>query len=78
MKKTYLIKDHTKFFFKNPRYTKALLVKYDYNKFFDEIAKAGYATDPNYANVLKSVAKIIVSNINQIKKYKKWIAIKRK
>ena len=27
-------------------------------------AKAGYATDPNYANVIKSVAKIIVSNIN--------------
>ena len=56
--------DHTKFFFKNPRYAKALLVKSDYNKFFDEITKDGYTTDPNYANVIKSVAKIIVSNIN--------------
>ena len=51
--------DHSQFFLKNKRYAKALLVKNDYNKFIDEIAKAGYATDPNYANVLKSVARSI-------------------
>ena len=51
--------DHSQFFLKNKRYAKALTVKNDYNKFIDEIAKAGYATDPNYANVLKSVARSI-------------------
>lgn len=52
--------DHAQFFFKNRRYAKALKVCRDYNKFFDEIAKAGYATDPNYADTLKAVSKSIV------------------
>lgn len=56
-------KDHSKFFFENPRYKNALLVRGDYNKWFDEISKAGYATDPNYANTLKAVAKTIVKNL---------------
>jgi flagellum-specific peptidoglycan hydrolase FlgJ len=49
--------DHANFFLKNPRYAKAMLVKSDPYKFIDEIAKAGYATDPNYATSLKSIAK---------------------
>jgi flagellar protein FlgJ len=53
--------DHADFFLKNPRYTEALKVKSDPAKFTDGIAKAGYATDPNYATVLKSM-------INSIKK----------
>lgn len=55
--------DHAQFFLKNKRYAKALLVKSDYNKFFEEIAKAGYATDPNYADTLKAVSKSIVKYI---------------
>ena len=55
--------DHAQFFFKNKRYAKALTVKADYNRFFEEIAKAGYATDPNYANTLKAVSKSIVKHI---------------
>ena len=51
--------DHSLFFIKNKRYAAALLVKHDPNKFIDEIAKAGYATDPNYANLLKGIAKDI-------------------
>ena len=51
--------DHADFFFKNKRYTKALEVKHDPYKFAEEIAKAGYATDPNYANSLKAVIAII-------------------
>lgn len=51
--------DHTQFFFKNSRYKEALKVCGDANKFFDAIAKAGYATDPSYATTLKSVARII-------------------
>lgn len=48
--------DHAKFFVVNKRYAKALAVKSDYKAFIKAIAAAGYATDPNYANVLISVA----------------------
>ena len=51
--------DHTNFFFKNKRYTKALLVKADPYKFAEEVAKAGYATAPNYADSLKALTKEI-------------------
>jgi len=51
--------DHCQFFLKNKRYAKALLVKDNPYLFIDEIAKAGYATDPNYAVTLKSVVKTI-------------------
>ena len=54
-------KDHADFFLKNPRYAEALKVKSDPAKFAEGIAKAGYATDPNYATVLKSM-------INSVKK----------
>lgn len=56
-------KDHSKFFFENPRYKKALEVRGDYNKWFEELQAAGYATDPNYANTLKAVAKTIIKNL---------------
>ncbi|MBC5835820.1 peptidoglycan hydrolase [Flavobacterium sp. F372] len=55
--------DHAQFFFKNKRYAKALLVKYDPIKFIDEVAKAGYATAPDYAIILKSVANSIQKHI---------------
>jgi flagellum-specific peptidoglycan hydrolase FlgJ len=51
--------DHTTFFFKNPRYTSALEVRSDPYRFIDEIAKAGYATAPDYAILLKSVARSV-------------------
>lgn len=55
--------DHAQFFFKNKRYAKALLVKSDPMKFIDEIAKAGYATAPDYAKLLKSVANSISKHL---------------
>lgn len=55
--------DHGNFFIRNKRYAKALLVKSDPYKFFEEIAKAGYATDPNYASNLKKVIEVIKKNI---------------
>lgn len=55
--------DHIQFFKENPRYSKALLVKDNPNKFFEEIVKAGYATDPNYANNLKAVMKSIIKRL---------------
>jgi flagellum-specific peptidoglycan hydrolase FlgJ len=48
--------DHAEFFVKNKRYSEALKVKHDPELFFKEIAKAGYATDPNYAKNLISIA----------------------
>ncbi len=55
--------DHACFFFTYNRYAKALEVKHDPNRFAEEIAKAGYATDPNYANTLKSIIKMIEKNL---------------
>jgi len=40
--------DHANFLIRNKRYSKALEVKSDPEKFLTEIAKAGYATDPQY------------------------------
>lgn len=56
-------RDHAKFFQTNPRYSIAWSVRRDYNRFFEEIAKAKYATAPNYADILKGVAKTILKNI---------------
>lgn len=56
-------KDHAAFFVKNKRYAEALKHKTDYLVFFREIAKAGYATDPNYADTLIAVSKTIVKNL---------------
>ena len=54
--------DHAQFFFKNKRYAKALLVKADPYKFAEEVAKAGYATAPDYAEQLKAVIRTIERN----------------
>lgn len=49
--------DHGKFFIENNRYKNAMLVKNDPYAFIDEVSKAGYATDPNYASNLKSITR---------------------
>jgi flagellar protein FlgJ len=46
--------DHGRFLRANPRYRKAFETT-DPVKFVEAVAAAGYATDPNYANVLKSI-----------------------
>lgn len=51
--------DHANFIINNSRYSEALKVKEDPYAFIDAISKAGYATDPSYATLLKSVAKSI-------------------
>lgn len=53
--------DHAQFFFINKRYAKALLVRSDPYKFAEEVANAGYATAPNYADSLKKLIKTIES-----------------
>lgn len=42
------------------RYQKAAQKSFDPDAYFDEIQKAGYATDPNYATKLKDIARKIV------------------
>lgn len=54
--------DHANFLLKNKRYATALKVKDNAELFVDAIAKAGYATDPNYSKTLRSI-------ISMIKKY---------
>lgn len=55
--------DHARFFFDNKRYAKALEVKGDPYKFAEEVAKAGYATAPDYAKILKSVIHTIEKHL---------------
>ena len=51
--------DHAKLFLTNKRYAKALLVKADPYMFAEDVAKAGYATEPKYAERLKGVIRTI-------------------
>lgn len=55
--------DHCAFFERNPRYAKALQYKMDPVRFFEEIAKAGYATDPNYSTLLKQVMNSVIKRL---------------
>ena len=55
--------DHINFFLKNPRYAKAVKVKNVPAMFFDEIALAGYATAPDYAQQLKQVMKSVIKRL---------------
>lgn len=54
--------DHANLFVNNKRYAKALLVRSDPYKFAEEVAKAGYATEPTYAERLKGVIRTIEKN----------------
>lgn len=51
--------DHANFFLANKRYAEALKVGTDPIAFFQEIAKAGYATSPIYFETLTKVARMI-------------------
>ena len=55
--------DHINFFLKNKRYSEAIKYKSNPERFFEEIAKAGYATAPDYANQLKAVMKSIIKRL---------------
>ncbi len=51
--------DHAQFFIKNPRYAQAMAHAGDPIQFVQEIAKAGYATAPDYAQILTQLVKMI-------------------
>ena len=50
--------------FKNSRYSVAMSVRRDPYRFAEEVAKAGYATDPNYSSkvqgIMREIEKIII------------------
>ena len=43
----------------NERYSAAADKSFDPDRYFEEIQKAGYATDPHYASKLKNIARQI-------------------
>lgn len=51
--------DHARLFVTAKRYAKAMEKKADPYAFAEEVAKAGYATAPDYARILKSVIRTI-------------------
>ena len=51
--------DHVNFLIKNTRYAQAMLVKSDPIAFLTELAKAGYASAPNYAATMTAMVKSI-------------------
>lgn len=53
------MKDYLKFIKENPRYEKAVGKSYSPDEYFEEIQRAGYATDPNYADKLKKISRKI-------------------
>jgi flagellar protein FlgJ len=55
--------DHINFFLKNKRYSEAIKHKGNPERFFEEIAKAGYATAPDYASQLKAVMKSVIKRL---------------
>lgn len=60
--------DHASFFYKNPRYRKALGVVSDPVQFAIQVARAGYATDPSYKDTLIKVIRMIKQEIDKIEK----------
>lgn len=53
------MKDYISLITGNDRYQKAANKSFDPDTYFEEIQKAGYATDPNYAAKLKNIARQI-------------------
>ena len=47
--------DYVNFLQRNPRYRQALAVTNDSERYFHELSKAGYATDPHYPEKIKAV-----------------------
>lgn len=54
------MQDYISFITGNQRYAKAADKSFDPDRYFEEIQKAGYATDPHYAKKLKEIARQIV------------------
>jgi flagellar protein FlgJ len=52
-------KDHAQFFLQNQRYAQALAYAHDPVQFLQEVAKAGYATAPDYAQILAQLVRMI-------------------
>ena len=58
--------DHANFFKKNPRYRFAMAVAGDPEQMALQVARAGYATDPGYADTLLKVIQRIKKEIEKL------------
>lgn len=52
--------DHDRFLRENPRYAKAFQFSNDPFKFLAEVAAAGYATEPNYYNLVAAIIREVI------------------
>lgn len=59
------VADYTKFLTENPRYQAALNQAGNVEQFLQGLQKAGYATDPNYANKISSIVGTVTKLINR-------------
>ena len=53
------MRDYVNFIRDNQRYARAVDKSFDPDRYFDEIQRAGYATDPQYAAKLKNISRQI-------------------
>ena len=62
--------DYSNFILKNPRYQQALARGYDAEAYAKELQKAGYATDPNYAEKINRVRsnEVLQSQLKKLNK----------
>ena len=64
--------DHGRFFLPNRRYRHALLVANDAKQFAVEIHKAGYATDPEYADkLIRMIDRFDLTRFDEIARQRK-------
>ena len=59
------MRDYCKLISTATRYVVAWHNRHDYEPYFDELAKAGYATDPKYSDKLKSIYKSIRDAVDE-------------
>lgn len=64
--------DYIKLISNNPRYEKAKSLAQDAASYLDALQEGGYATDPNYADKIKSLLKS--EPITQAKNFREWVA----
>jgi len=63
--------DYVKLIKESPRYEKAQSLAHDAGAYLDALQEGGYATDPNYAEKIKSVLKS--DTITQARNFREWV-----
>ena len=56
-------RDHIRFLLEKKRYAHCMECRHDLGLFAETVARAGYATDPNYETVLKAMIKSVIKRL---------------